>query len=395
MNLHSNAIRATFFQIIILVGLVVIGWSVITKVSIQSTYAQTTAQEVPATSDTVQEGQTGDLAPLKEDTTNEGELQKKQPPTEPNDKAGQYSLEAVGLVLLMIVLLGLLFILLMNWMRRREMSGYHGDVYKESIEKFELRQLLTPYEDDWNNKKYHKRAVTKIDLPKESEELKKLAINLRLYDEIDRVKRNIRDFTLPYRILGDSPPPLRYWKKDPWDESDLDKSSDSEKTSGKSTKEQMKRDFDVLFSQYKADVEEWTDKVGTAAYEIYEKDIEKAKRKAEHRANRLIDDMDLSALRGRGAEFVLEFTAVVVIIFAAVILGILEILGEQQIGTLLAAIAGYVLGKATTESRRSRNDGDGRQSVSSAPPPSGGSSSSEPPTSGGNGQQQKEPTAIS
>jgi len=57
---------------------------------------------------------------------------------------------------------------------------------------------------------------------------------------------------------------------------------------------------------------------------------------------------DFSAIRGRGPEFVLEFTAVVVIIFAAVILGIVGQLSNEQIGTLLASIAGYVLAKATT-----------------------------------------------
>lgn len=52
-------------------------------------------------------------------------------------------------------------------------------------------------------------------------------------------------------------------------------------------------------------------------------------------------------LRGQGPQFVLEFTALIVIIFLAVVLGVLGVLKEQQIGTLLAAIAGYVLGKAT------------------------------------------------
>jgi len=48
---------------------------------------------------------------------------------------------------------------------------------------------------------------------------------------------------------------------------------------------------------------------------------------------------------------VLEFTAIVVIIFAAVILGVLGLLGDQQIGTLFAAIAGYVLGKSVARGR--------------------------------------------
>jgi hypothetical protein len=38
----------------------------------------------------------------------------------------------------------------------------------------------------------------------------------------------------------------------------------------------------------------------------------------------------------------------VLIIFTAAILGILDVLESEQIGTLLAAIAGYVLGRATS-----------------------------------------------
>ena len=49
----------------------------------------------------------------------------------------------------------------------------------------------------------------------------------------------------------------------------------------------------------------------------------------------------------------------VVIIFSTVVLGIVGILKEQQIGTLLAAIAGYVLGKATTRSARQSNSQEG------------------------------------
>jgi hypothetical protein len=60
-------------------------------------------------------------------------------------------------------------------------------------------------------------------------------------------------------------------------------------------------------------------------------------------------DVDISIFRGRGPAFILEFTALVVIIFSAVILGILGILDSNQIGTLLAAIAGYVLGRSTNQ----------------------------------------------
>jgi hypothetical protein len=56
--------------------------------------------------------------------------------------------------------------------------------------------------------------------------------------------------------------------------------------------------------------------------------------------------LDISLLGG-GWAFLLEFSTVIVIIFAIVILGILGVLAGEQISTILAAIAGYVLGKAS------------------------------------------------
>jgi len=53
------------------------------------------------------------------------------------------------------------------------------------------------------------------------------------------------------------------------------------------------------------------------------------------------------SLLGGGFSFLLEFSTVIVIIFAVVILSIIGILKNQEIATILAAIAGYVLGKAT------------------------------------------------
>ena len=44
-----------------------------------------------------------------------------------------------------------------------------------------------------------------------------------------------------------------------------------------------------------------------------------------------------------------HFTAEVVIVFASTALGFLGILDTQQLGILLAAIAGYVLGRATSK----------------------------------------------
>lgn len=62
--------------------------------------------------------------------------------------------------------------------------------------------------------------------------------------------------------------------------------------------------------------------------------------------------MDISLLGG-GWAFLLEFSTVIVIIFAVLILAILRTLSGQEISTILAAIAGYVLGKASTGARQS------------------------------------------
>jgi hypothetical protein len=119
-------------------------------------------------------------------------------------------------------------------------------------------------------------------------------------------------------------------------------------------------DPNPLTSEEKEDLRLWQDynqKMGTWRQEVedeartrYERDLGVARAEAIERAG-WAADVDLAVLRGRGAEFVLEFTTVVVIIFAAVVLGVLGILGTEQIGTLLAAIAGYVLGRATTRQK--------------------------------------------
>jgi hypothetical protein len=68
--------------------------------------------------------------------------------------------------------------------------------------------------------------------------------------------------------------------------------------------------------------------------------LERAKKK-------IPNSIDISLLGG-GWAFLLEFSTVIVIIFTLLILGILGTLEGKDISTILAAIAGYVLGKATS-----------------------------------------------
>lgn len=61
---------------------------------------------------------------------------------------------------------------------------------------------------------------------------------------------------------------------------------------------------------------------------------------------------DFPSVAGQGPEFVLRFTALVTIIFAVIALSILGLLNPDQAGTILAAIAGYVLGQASARTGR-------------------------------------------
>lgn len=88
-----------------------------------------------------------------------------------------------------------------------------------------------------------------------------------------------------------------------------------------------------------------------AERERYGKLRQEAETKAQERAKKRIPkSIDISLLGG-GWAFLLEFSTVIVIIFVLVILGILGTLEGREISTILAAIAGYVLGKATTGAR--------------------------------------------
>jgi hypothetical protein len=78
----------------------------------------------------------------------------------------------------------------------------------------------------------------------------------------------------------------------------------------------------------------------------------------ERAEKRVPTSFDISLLGG-GYAFLLEFSTVMVIIFTLLILGILKIMEGKDISTILAAIAGYVLGKATSGSKANKNLGTG------------------------------------
>jgi hypothetical protein len=79
-------------------------------------------------------------------------------------------------------------------------------------------------------------------------------------------------------------------------------------------------------------------------FEIKKSEIEANER--DKIEKQLPKSMDVSIL-GTGFSFLLEFSTVIVIIFALIILGIIGLFEGREIAAILAAIAGYVLGKGT------------------------------------------------
>ena len=90
----------------------------------------------------------------------------------------------------------------------------------------------------------------------------------------------------------------------------------------------------------------------------YETLRQQAEVRALERAEKEIPrSIDISLLGG-GWAFLLEFSTVIVIIFTLLIFGILGTLEGKDIATILAAIAGYVLGKASAGSKQEKPVGE-------------------------------------
>jgi len=86
----------------------------------------------------------------------------------------------------------------------------------------------------------------------------------------------------------------------------------------------------------------------------YSKARQDAEAEAQRRAEKKVPaSMDISLLGG-GWSFLLEFSTVIVIIFVLLCLGLLGTVTGKDIITVLAAIAGYVLGKASSGAQKGR-----------------------------------------
>jgi hypothetical protein len=238
-------------------------------------------------------------------------------------------------VIVVLAVLAFLFFIQMYWSNKLDQAGYLGSLYKDSLEQIEYKRLSSEYVKRFSEGEYEEEAIRNPEFLK------------------DNPKPSGFHYPMPgdppgLGGLGGSRGPTGYTPP-PSANSDFD-SDDATSLSQDSAAREERRRAEVArrkeWQEQQKTVEEWRSKVIAKARENYNHDLQEAREGARKQAHRAMN-VDLSALYGRGPEFVLGFTTIVVIVFAAFALGILKILKAEQIGTLFAAIAGYVLGRST------------------------------------------------
>jgi hypothetical protein len=252
----------------------------------------------------------------------------------------------VLLILVLLALLALLFYLVFRWAQRNEQASYLGSVFREAVFDFELSRRRRRIEDGHDRHDYWREAEKKINdnhpIPEYPQPPKELLQYLKpvRYDggyHSGGGLSGLPGLGDPWgtRRPGDS--------LEEWDEQ-------YEHIEPERLPEELQpsyREYLSAITEHRKVVRQWKQRVLQKADELYQMELAAAKEEAKKAASRAAD-VDIAVFRGRGPAFVLEFTAVVVIIFAAVILAILGKVEGQQVGTLLAAVAGYVLARATT-----------------------------------------------
>lgn len=261
--------------------------------------------------------------------------------SEKNKQDTNYSWRSVGIAGLMIVVLGWLFWLQFIYQRKLDQTTYLGEIYYDSVLTFERGRLGAQYADKWAKHGYHQEAIA--DEPPPSLDKSLAEFDERFgYGDLQSLKnRYISEAFYP----GSTVP--------------VGESAGRQASEGDS--DPLRKEYEIKASDFRRRFKEWKEQIETKARQAYQGDLEKARFEAEKRTDTAINLTEVSLLRGQGPQFVLEFTALIVIIFLAVVLGVLGVLKEQQLGTLLAAIAGYVLGRATASSRGAKTEDASRE----------------------------------
>jgi hypothetical protein len=295
----------------------------------------------------------------------------------------------VWIVLAVILLMAGLFWALLYFQQRIEQAGYFGRIYHDTFRGMESARLGAPMHDKWNKGAYltdillgrgqpgedfHADAANKK--PEAAEELRRLGKELGCEYEVKNILRQM-DPTNPtdgYTGNPFSSEAVRRTSRTGMSGTSLRSGMAASLEQSKQQDAQSQQDREDIYARLRDDfakqVDEWLSRASASAWNWYQEDLKKVEERAEDQANEALRLTDFSALRGRGPEFVLEFTAVVVIIFAAVILSVLGRLDNNQVGTLLAAIAGYVLGKGASRTAASPAAESSQQPVTKPKPKS-------------------------
>ena len=225
----------------------------------------------------------------------------------------------LAMVFLLLIVLGLLFYFVFRWSQRNEQASYLGQVFRESVFDFELNRRARRLEEKLNRGEYLREAETKDD------QLKTQSIS-----EYPQPDPQLRPYlqsrgTMTGGLgrsgsgIGTAPPGLGGRNSFPVNDAD-------ERYFLNVEAEKLPEALKPLWAEYNEKIadrrrkrEEWFRRREEVANRTYQDELSQAAKKADAAAKRAAD-VDIAVFRGRGPTFVLEFTAVVVIIFAAMIL---------------------------------------------------------------------------
>lgn len=232
-----------------------------------------------------------------------------------------YSWGTLSVIVVVFMVLAYLFYIQFSWSQKVERAGFLGELFQESIKDIEFKRLVSKHDEDFLEQRYHDAVRHDFAWLKENPAPKGY-------------------FRTTRRPGGTFPPGLPGGTQNPY----AYRPPPAPRVGEQRKAAQLKLDE---YEQGEREIKDWEQKVDDEATRRYHVDRDSAQRRAEELARSAVD-IDLSVLQGKGPEFVLGFTTIVAIVFAVIALGILKAINSEQIGTLLAAIAGYVLGRAAS-----------------------------------------------
>lgn len=237
----------------------------------------------------------------------------------------------------LLVLLALLFWLMLYYSHRLEQSGYAARQIKEALYPLMRQRLLGPIDERWNDGGFHREVMSDPEWTKQRPEPpppQDVAARVGVQEALRQLHEFGRIRTLmPGSSNEETGPYIRTLR-----------------AYGQEVQREAQRRRDMA--------------------------VQQAESKAMDESSGFVRNTDIGTFFGRGPEFVLQFTAVVTIVFAVFGLNVLQQLHSEQAGTILAAIAGYVLGQAA---RREPRPADSQRSPTPPRPPETSAAVRQPP----------------